>query len=160
MTIRNGKEADLAEVRALLVETWHDTYDTLIGAEKVTDITNSWHSLENLSRQLAMPDTSFLVAEAGGTIVGHAFANAQRPPLLMLSRLYVRPSSQRQGIGAGLLATVAARHPACEVMRLEVEADNAKGIAFYRGQGFEPCGERTEEGIRHLVMERLTAGLV
>ena len=148
---------DLPAVRALLVETWHDTYDALIGAEKVTEITNSWHSLENLARQLTMPETSFLVAESSAKIVGHAFANAQRPPLLMLSRLYVLPSSQRQGIGAQLIAEAITRHPACGAIRLEVEADNAKGFAFYRRQGFRPVTEKTVEGIVHVVMEKRLA---
>ena len=70
--IRPATPDDLPAVRALLVETWHDTYDALLGAERVTEITNSWHSIENLGRQLDVPDTSFLVAEEDGAIVGHA----------------------------------------------------------------------------------------
>jgi ribosomal protein S18 acetylase RimI-like enzyme len=154
ITIREAEPPDLAAVRALLVETWHDTYDALIGTEKVTEITDSWHSIENLKRQLAMPATAFFVAEQAGAIVGHAFANGQRPPSLMLSRLYVLPLSQRRGIGTLLLAAAIERYPACNVVRLEVEAGNAKGLAFYRGQGFHDVGERMEEGIGHIRMER------
>ena len=61
--IRPAVPEDLTAVRALLVETWHDTYDALLGAERVTEITNSWHSIDNLGRQLEIPGTSFLVAE-------------------------------------------------------------------------------------------------
>jgi ribosomal protein S18 acetylase RimI-like enzyme len=157
VTIRLAEPKDLKRVRRLLVETWHDTYDALIGAEKVTEITDSWHSLENLAPQLTMPETSFLVAESDARIVGHAFANASRPPILMLSRLYVLPSSQRRGIGAQLIAEAMTRHPACGAIRLEVEADNAKGLAFYRRQGFRPVAEKTVEGIVHAVMERRLA---
>jgi ribosomal protein S18 acetylase RimI-like enzyme len=151
--IRPARIADLDAVRALLVETWHDTYDALIGVEKVTEITNSWHSLENLGRQLEMPDTEFLVGEADREIVGHAFLNAQRPAVLIVSRLYVRPAYQRRGIGGGLLAEAIVRHPEADFLRLVVEADNEKGLAFYRGAGFQPIGERLEQGIRHLEME-------
>jgi hypothetical protein len=70
MTIRLAEPGDLAAIRDLLVETWHDTYDALIGPAKVTEITDRWHSLENLARQLALPETSFLVAEQAGDIVG------------------------------------------------------------------------------------------
>ena len=35
--IRPAAPADLPAVRALLVETWHDTYDALLGAERVTE---------------------------------------------------------------------------------------------------------------------------
>jgi ribosomal protein S18 acetylase RimI-like enzyme len=152
--IRVAKAADLPSVRALLVETWHDTYDALIGAAKVTEITNSWHSMENLSRQISMSDTSFLVADENGAIVGHLFANAQRPPVLALSRLYVLPIHQRRGIGGRLMAEAIARHSTCDVIRLEVEADNLKGLSFYRREAFQPVGERTEEGIAHIVMEK------
>src|SRR5687767_281318 len=102
--VRPARSDDLSAVRDLLVTTWHDAYDALIGARKVTEITDSWHSVENLARQLAVPDTSFLVVEAEASIVGHAFANAQRPPVLLLTRLYVRPDRPRRGIGARLLA--------------------------------------------------------
>jgi ribosomal protein S18 acetylase RimI-like enzyme len=157
MAIRTGKEADLAAVRALLVDTWHDTYDALIGAEKVTAITDSWHSIEALKRQLSMPNTAFLVADQAGSIVGHAFASAQRPPALMLSRLYVLLSSQRQGIGTLLLSAAIDHCPACDVVHLEVEADNAKGLAFYRKLGFEVIEERRIEGLDHVVMQKRLA---
>ena len=136
------------------METWHDTYDPLIGAQKVTEITDAWHSIEALSRQLAMPNTSFLVAESAGAIVGHLFANATGHPLLMIARLYVLPESQRRGIGKLLLDEAIRRYPGCDVLRLEVEADNAKGLNFYRREGFEPVGEKTVEGIRHFDMEK------
>jgi ribosomal protein S18 acetylase RimI-like enzyme len=154
LKIRSAIEADLPAVRALLVTTWHDTYDRLIGATKVSEITNSWHSIENLTRQLALADTSFLVADEAGKIIGHAFAHAQRRPVLLVSRLYVLPSAQRRGIGARLLAEVMSRHPACDVARLEVESDNRKGRAFYLKQGFAPVGERMEQGIAHTRMEK------
>jgi hypothetical protein len=32
------------------VETWHDTYDPLLGRERVTEITNRWHAVEALAR--------------------------------------------------------------------------------------------------------------
>jgi ribosomal protein S18 acetylase RimI-like enzyme len=154
LIVRPAEESDIADVRALLVETWHDTYDALIGPEKVTEITDSWHSTDNLMRQLALPENSFLVAENQGTIVGHAFANAQRPPVLTISRLYVAPDRQRQGIGKQLLDAAIARHPDCDTIRLVVEAENAKGIAFYEREGFHAVGEAVVEGIRHLRMER------
>ena len=152
--IRLADAGDISPVRDLLVETWHDTYDPLIGAEKVTEITNSWHSIAALSRQLTMPGTSFLVAERAGAIVGHLFANAARAPVLIIARLYVPPGSQRRGVGKLLLDEAIRRYPDCDVLRLEVEADNAKGLTFYRREGFEPVGEKTVEGIRHLDMEK------
>ena len=152
--IRLAVPADVEPVSALLVTTWHDTYDVLIGAAKVTEITNSWHSIENLSRQIAMPGTSFLVAEAGRRIVGHILANADRLPVLVVARLYVLPDHQRRGIGRRLLEAAVGHHPECDLLRLEVEADNEKGLAFYRREGFRSVTERMVEGIRHIGMEK------
>jgi ribosomal protein S18 acetylase RimI-like enzyme len=101
-----------------------------------------------------MPDTSFLVAEEEAAIVGHAFANAQRPPVLLLTRLYVSVSRQRRGIGRRLLAETVERHGACDRVRLEAKAGNQRALAFYRREGFHPVGEKTVEGIRHFELEK------
>jgi ribosomal protein S18 acetylase RimI-like enzyme len=94
------------------------------------------------------------LADESGVIVGHIFAHQRRAPALTIARLYVLPSHQRRGIGERLIEAAIARHPACKVIRLDVEADNEKGLAFYRKQGFAVAGEKIEEGIRHLAMER------
>jgi ribosomal protein S18 acetylase RimI-like enzyme len=152
--IRAAEPTDVEAVRSLLVETWHDTYDSLIGAEKVTEITNSWHSIENLSRQLTMPDASFLVAVEDGAIVGHILATAQKPPLLTLSRLYVRPDRQRLGIGTRLIDASIRRHPQSAKLLVEVEAGNSKGLSFYLREGFQSVNTRVVEGINHIFMEK------
>jgi ribosomal protein S18 acetylase RimI-like enzyme len=154
VVVRLAQKGDLPAVRELLVETWHDTYDALIGVEKVMEITNSWHSLEALAGHLAVPQTAFFVAADGGRIVGHAFVNAQRLPLLTLSRLYVLPAEQRRGIGRSLIEHAVRRYPEADRIQLEVEADNAKGMAFYRRERFVGTGERIVEGIRHVMMEK------
>ncbi len=120
----------------------------------MTEITDSWHSIEALGRQLGVPGLSFLLAEEDGVVAGHLLANAQHPPRLLIARLYVRPSAQRRGIGRRLIAEAVARHPEASELFLEVEAGNAKGIAFYRREGFEAVGERVEAGINHIQMRR------
>ena len=152
--IRDAAPNDIPAVRELLVETWHDAYDRLIGAEKVVAITDVWHSERNLSRQLGLPRTSFLVADIDGAIAGHAFANAEGAPLLMLTRLYVRPAFQRCGIGSALFAETLTRHADCDTLRLEAKAGNESALAFYRGAGFVEVGERVVEGMNHFVMEK------
>ena len=152
--IRPAVPEDLPAVRALLVETWHDTYDALLGAERVTEITNSWHSIDNLGRQLDIPGTSFLVAEESSEIVGHILANAGKPPIMVIARLYVRPDHQRRGIGASLIASAMAHHQDCDTLRLEVEADNANGLSFYLREGFREVDRSVTAGIDHIRMEK------
>jgi ribosomal protein S18 acetylase RimI-like enzyme len=123
----------------------------------VTEITDSWQSIEALGRQLELPGLSFLLAEESGAVLGHLLANAQRPPRLVISRLYVLPSAQRRGIGRRLIEDAVARHPGASELFLEVEAENAKGIGFYRREGFEVVGERVQAGINHLQMRKPVA---
>ena len=154
LAIRAAEPRDLEAVRALLVETWHDTYDPLLGVDKVTEITNSWHSIEALGPQLALPDCSFLVAEEGGRIVGHVFANGRRLPALSSRASTCCPPSS----GAASAARCSQRPSPATRARSRSgwrsQADNPKGVAFYRREGFQPVGEHMEDGIPHIRMEK------
>ena len=72
--IRDAAPDDLTAVRRILVETWHAAYDASMGASRVAEITEVWHSLENLDRELRAPGSTFLVAEEGGEPVGTSLA--------------------------------------------------------------------------------------
>ena len=155
LVIHPATRADVSAVRRLLVETWHDSFDPLLGRERVTEITDRWHAEDLLARQLDSPDGSFLVAELGGQAVGHALAEAREPPLMVIGRLYVRPAFQRRGIGRQLLAALIRRHPQTSRIRLLVHADNAKGRSFYQRNGFVAVSEVLEEGLPALRMEKV-----
>ncbi|MEJ1935189.1 GNAT family N-acetyltransferase [Nostoc sp. NIES-2111] len=138
--IRPAGSADLSAIRALLVETWHDTYDAILGAEKVTAITDDWHSLDNLARELDRPRHVFLVAEDEGAIAGTASATLGDRDRVTLDRLYVKPAMQRRGLGQQLVAAVRGAFPDSRSMELEVERRNGAGLAFYRKLGFADAG--------------------
>ena len=72
--VRTASERDLAKVSALLAETWHATYDSVYGADKVTEITAKWHSVQALAEKLKRKDAEFVVADDGKTIGGMGFA--------------------------------------------------------------------------------------
>ena len=156
--IRLATPDDIGKVRSLLVATWHDTYDGLLGADRVTGTTDQWHALDVLTTQSARPNASFLVALQEDEVVGHAFAVEQDEGVLLLSRLYVLPARQRQGIGEGLLRAAMGRHPGTTRVQLVVEARNAKALAFYGRHGFVVIGEIEEEGSRPLRMEMVAGG--
>lgn len=155
--IRPATAVDIQQVRQILVETWHDTYDAIIGHDRVAEITGQWHAPELLAKQLQSPGTSFLVAAHESELVGHAFANSPQPPILLLLRLYVLPGWQRRGVGSRLLDAVIQAYPGSTALRLSVEADNLKGVSFYRTHGFELRGEQVEEGLKVLRMEKTLA---
>jgi ribosomal protein S18 acetylase RimI-like enzyme len=154
LLIRPAEEADLDAVRALLRETWHQVYDPIIGHDGVNEVTARWHARALLARQLHQPQSSFLVACDGGLLVAHGFAYIREEETLAVSRLYVRPSHQRQGIGRRILAALTARHAEAAALCLFVAAENARGLSFWRGAGFTVIGEGVEEGTRVLHMEK------
>jgi ribosomal protein S18 acetylase RimI-like enzyme len=152
--IRNAVADDIPAVSALLVDTWHDTYDALLGADKVDDITRLWHAPAVLRQQLTQRGTCFLVAEADGAIVGHAFATGWNLPVLHVARLYVLPGWQRQGIGNRFLDRLISLYPAADRLTLTVEKHNRKGVSFYLRHGFGVIDEAVEDGAAILMMEK------
>ena len=159
MFVRTAGERDLAAIRALLVETWHATYDAIYGAEKVTEITDEWHSVASLKARLTKPNIEFLVADDGKRIGGVAFAEAiDGDEVIMLKQLYVLPSLQGRGIGGMLLDEVIESFPEARRIRLEVEEKNTRAVAFYEANGFRPAGSTADcggnSGLPALILEK------
>lgn len=138
ISIRPATLADLRGVQAVLRETWHDTYDAIIGAAKVADMTRRWHDLPSLEREVLDPQRMLLLSLVGGIIVGTASASRRAPPRVRLDRLYVLPSYQRRGHGRALLQAAISAFPDRDVVELEVHRQNARGLAFYGRLGFTP----------------------
>ena len=151
--VRPAFATDLASVRDVLVETWHDTYDPIYGADRVTEITDDWHSLESLARGLRREGHAFLVAERGVEIVGTASAT-RVGGLITLNRLYVRPAHQGEGLGSALLDASLAQFQGAARIRLEVETHNTKGRSFYARRGFAELPERSDGGEGNVICEK------
>jgi ribosomal protein S18 acetylase RimI-like enzyme len=147
ITCRAVTPKDLAGVQAILVETWHATYDRLYGSARVTEITNQWHAIARLERQLADTkpgETAFMAGLWDGRVVATASARRVDDAAVQLERLYIRPSYQGLGIGLALMdATIAAFAPAARV-RLEVDPGNTDAISFYARYGFEHVGASSD----------------
>jgi ribosomal protein S18 acetylase RimI-like enzyme len=164
MFVRTAGERDLEQVRALLIETWHATYDTIYGVERVAAITDDWHSLASLRQRLVLPNSEFVVADDGAMIGGMAFASASADgKSVMLHQIYVRPEQQGRGIGGMLFEEIESCFPDAERISLEVEAANEKAIAFYRTLGFEQTGRtencgKDQSGIPALIFEKRLRG--
>lgn len=160
MFIRTAGARDLEAIRELLVETWHDTYDAIYGRERVTEITDDWHSIAALKAKLDKPNSEFIVADDGAGIRGMAFASLRDDgKTVMLHQLYVSPSQQGKGVGGLLIDEIEAAFPDADKVRLEVEEANAKAVAFYLAQGFSQVGRtancgKEESGIPALIYER------
>ena len=107
--IRKAEPDDVAQIRVLLIETWHATYDHLYGVEKVNEIVDSWHSISALTQRITQPDSAFLVAQDRQEIVavaqmslsgrGAAHTTGDDDTIVMLNMLYVSTKMQRSGLG-------------------------------------------------------------
>jgi ribosomal protein S18 acetylase RimI-like enzyme len=150
MFVRTASERDLPGIRALLVDTWHATYDAIYGAEKVAAITDEWHSIASLKALLARPYSEYLVADDGKTIGGVAFAvAADGGKAVMLRQLYVAPARQGAGIGTMLLTEIEGAFPDVDVIRVEVEPANVRAIGFYSARGYADAGRTANCGGGH-----------
>jgi ribosomal protein S18 acetylase RimI-like enzyme len=140
--IRSAGEGDLAAVSALLGRSWHATYDPIYGAEEVSRLTASWHSVPALKARLARPDSEFVIADDGNRLGGMAYAAMDRDEddVVILYQLYVEPGLTGQGIGRDLFAEVETCFPVAKRMRLEVDPKNEKAVRFYKGLGFAEIG--------------------
>ena len=156
--IRQAASDDLAEVSSLLRETWHATYDEIIGNARVDELSSAWHCEARLAKELSDP-RNFLTVVVLPTGIA-AFASMQQDSnVAYLRRLYVRPAQQRQGIGKALLASLVSKLTGVSVIRLEVLAANQLALSFYEQHGFCRVSEtadcfRDGSMIAELILER------
>lgn len=147
MWLRSANKADLKAVNALLVRTWHATFDDVLGVETVVKVTDAFHSVAALTRNLDKPYSEFVVADDGeGNLIGMAFASQSKAGIAELHQLYVDPEHHIQGIGTMLLAEIEMAFPDVEKLSLGVVAKNQRAIDFYLRKGFEKTGESKDWG--------------
>jgi ribosomal protein S18 acetylase RimI-like enzyme len=162
ITIRSASRADIPAIRAVLVTTWHATYDHIDGPEAVTRITDVWHAPDLLQRPVGQPGSSFLLAATDtGQVVATSLAILQPDAAtVVLARIYILPTFQRGGLGTRLLRQTLAPFAGAKRVTLEVAPENAAAIAFYERHGFnyaaqtQNCGN-PGSGIAALVYQKV-----
>lgn len=156
--VRTASTQDLPRVQEILRETWHATYDDIYGVERVNEITENWHSMENLEAMRHQDNSEFLVADNGQVIGGMAFAS-KKDKTIYLHQLYVHPDFHGGKTGLHLLIEIENSFIDAEIISLEVEEKNTRAVKFYEAYGFkiagktENCGEASS-GIPALIMEK------
>ncbi len=133
LRIRGTLPSDLPIVRALLAETWHHTNDSIMGAEKVSELTREWHAIDRLQAELARPDhisssrnamrSGTLAAAVRGTCCGSTGSTCCRP-------------SRGRGLGPPSCARPEDLCPTAALVRVNVHPENTRALAFYRRDGF------------------------
>ncbi|MGH2620076.1 MAG: GNAT family N-acetyltransferase [Anaerolineales bacterium] len=147
-------------IRNVLAVTWRDTYSSFLSESSIAKVTAEWHTPRVLEAEIVRASTFSGVARASETseeIVGMITAHS-RDELLVVTRLYVLPAYQRQGIGQRLMNASYLAFPGSLRVQLDVEEQNPKGRAFYERVGFKEVGRKIDEvagtKLQSIVMER------
>jgi len=156
--VRTASSQDLPRVQQILRETWHATYDDIYGRERVSEITERWHSMKRLEEMRHAPRSEFLVADNGTVVGGMAYA-VQKDKTIFLKMLYVHPDFHGGKTGLHLMIEIENAFIDAELVSLEVEAKNSKALKFYETFGFRKVGEVSDCGedgsaIPALVMQK------
>ncbi|MCL4264161.1 MAG: GNAT family N-acetyltransferase [Anaerolineae bacterium] len=160
VSIECAKVEDVTEIKQVLSETWRATYSSFLSPATINAVTSVWHSLDRLAAEIQNPRIFFGVAKTEkGTILGLTTVGQISDDTVMLSRLYIHPHCQRQGIGSQLLQAGITAFPIARTIRLEVEENNHSAYTFYHTHGFRETESKEErvEGdvIKVKVMEKL-----
>lgn len=146
--VRTASERDIEPVRAMLVETFHATYDPFYGVERVSMMVDGWNSPSAIRARIGKKGGEYLVADSGRDIggIGYAAMYPKMAKTAMLHQLYVRPSAQGEGVGRDIFAELETCFPDAEIMRVEVALPNIRAQSFYQRLGFVEVDRMEEWG--------------
>ena len=130
LTIRPVRRADLDPIVAIDA--------TVTGIEK----RNYWHSVYRRYGAGGDAERQFLVADAGGRVVGFVIGEVRdwefgSPPCGWVFGIDVRPDARLEGIGTRLLDAICAgfRRAGVRKVRTMLSRDNHLILSFFRSQG-------------------------
>ena len=146
--IRNAIQADITAIRSIALVAWHDTYAGLLAREWIDAHLAEWYEPSLVASQISeaesRSDCHFIVAEAGGAVVGYLHFQTMPDRGPYLRRLYVLPDHQLAGIGRALTSELHSRLGSGFVYELDVHPRNARAVRFYETLGAEWTGGHIE----------------
>lgn len=137
MRIRESEQADLAEIFAVVNEA-AQAYRGVVPFDR-------WHEpympMSELEREIAQ-GIIFWVAEEEGHLLG-VMGIQDKGAVALVRHAYVRPTTQRKGVGTKLLRHVESL--ACKPVLIGTWADASWAIEFYRRNGYTVVSDRHKE---------------
>src|SRR5262245_19878797 len=145
--IRRAEVTDLPSVEIVARTAWPIVYAGIISDQVQRRLLDDWYSQESLRRALAAERSRFFVADCSGEVVAFAQYVRRSTESVELTRIYVLPVRQRDGIGTRLLDAGLAEFAKAGLKRLtvSVERDNRIGRRFYERSGFGEPSEHSQE---------------
>ena len=157
MTKIDIRQASVADAELLTELSFTTFYDAFAEHPKnaphdLADYMAKAFSLEQITAELADPNSIFLIAEIGGETAGYAklILQSTEPDIVgeepvELSRLYSHQKFLGQGVGQALMDACfeRAREEGCDSMWLGVWEFNPRAKRFYEKNGFTEVGSHT-----------------
>jgi len=134
--IRLAEMSDIPSIQMVAHVAWEHTYREIMRPKTRSLFLDEFYNYEALSKALAVRPGGVWVAAEENLVVGFV----QVVPMLdgtglEITKLYVLPNYQRQGVGKLLLSAALESYPKTKWWAL-VERDDDKAVQFYRQQGF------------------------
>lgn len=121
--------------RAMLHESWMETYASELGTEVAKAMTTGL-AKDDLAGLVPGRDEQAMIALEGSEVCGSAIS-AARQNITYLWGFYVLRRFQRQGIGRGLLVKAASAHNRENIVEISVLKSSKGAIKFYDDMGFK-----------------------
>ncbi|WP_033073917.1 GNAT family N-acetyltransferase [Sphingopyxis sp. MWB1] len=146
--VRPATREDAAALALIGAATFLETFSGILDGDAIIAHCERAHSRAAYEAYLDAGAQAWLAEiEPGHAPIGFALAStpdlaAARPGDWELKRIYALSRFHGSGLGAALMQAAVAAAAPYQRLLLGVYARNARAIAFYRKQGFEPIAER------------------
>ncbi len=150
VAIRRGEARDAAALAELGARTFSETFFADNDPADIAAFVAATFSPQKQAAELAASNTTYLVADVDGALVGYAMLEAGDAPScieggspIQVARLYVAREQLGHGAGEALMARCVedARNAGHCTLWLGVWERNARAIRFYERWGFRAVGQ-------------------
>lgn len=140
IVLRLATSDDVELIHDAARATWEPTYREIISQEQIWIMFEDLLSVPAITRQIAQREGTYVLALDGSSVVGFAYFNqsADQPERYKLHRLYVRPATQRSGVGKQLITWVERCIQPLGATELVVNVNRYNtAVDFYRKVGYD-----------------------
>ncbi len=140
-------EEDIAEVARLAHEIWQEHYFPIIGREQVDYMLEKFQSIGALTHQITQKYEYYLVLNHGQSAGYVGVVPDTGESKLLLSKIYIRKELRGRRLRKEALGFVEdiCRKRDIATIRLTVNKNNARSIAWYQRMGFTNVGPTVQD---------------
>lgn len=141
MNIRPATDSDVDALQSIARRSWEHDYPGVLNRENLEDTVHEWYSPRRISAGLDHPETTLLVAEEDGDVIGfvHAYHDEDDDESHIM-RLYVVPDRRRSTVATQLIDRICeSLFEHSEQIRAMALKRNAPAERLYLECGFDPA---------------------